>query len=179
MNSNYTHFLVMQKTGKMTRDGAAVLSLTLYGNSDPAKSQPLAKGTGYSGSTLSHLMTAPGGNYEINLNRRGPETEHLAPDGTLAAFHGGIQQLGPFWDHGNQYSARDEWGDYRANLIGPNGPTHFYLHGKNLYFTEGRTYTHGCTTEPQQTVLKTIFQLDPQGVGEGAKNGRIAVSVGK
>lgn len=56
-------------------------------------------------------------------------------------------------------------------------PTHYYLHGKNLYFTPGRTYTHGCSTEPEQKVLKEIFKLDPSGVGEGEKNGRILVNV--
>jgi hypothetical protein len=168
----------MQKTGQRTADGADVVKLTLYGNSDPSKSGPLATGTGYSGSSLYGLMTTPNGKYEINLNKvGGPETEHMLPDGTLSAFHGGIQRLGPFQQNGQWYTAKDEWGDYRANFIGPNGATSFYLHGKDLFFTEGRTFTHGCTTEPQQVVLKAIFNLDPHGVGEGAKNGRIAVSV--
>jgi hypothetical protein len=50
----------------------------------------------------------------------------------------------------------------RANLNGPNGPTHFYLHGNDDYFTSGRTYTHGCTTEPAQTVLKESSDLAHQ-----------------
>jgi hypothetical protein len=75
------------------------------------------------------------------------------------------------------FDATGEWGEYRANLNGPNGITPFYLHGKNFYFEFGRTYTHGCTTEPLQVVLKEIFKLDPRGVGEGEKMGRILVNV--
>ena len=79
---------------------------------------------------------------------------------------------------GATYDPTAEWGTLRANLTRMSGgDTSFYLHGKNLYFTEGRTYTHGCTTEPDQKVLQTILNLDPHGVGEGARNGQIAVSV--
>jgi len=61
----------------------------------------------------------------------------------------------------------------------PADGTPYYLHGKGLYFTEGHSYTAGCVCDPYQSALKVIFRLDPSGVGEGDKNGRIAVSVNK
>jgi hypothetical protein len=128
-------------------------------------------------------MTTPNGNYTINLNNRGgTDTNRLVatPDGLrLGAFHNGIQEIGYIQMGDNTYAdPTAEWGTLRANLTKMSGgDTQFYLHGKNLYFTEGRTYTHGCTTEPDQKVLQKIFDLDPSGVGEGSRNGQIAVSV--
>jgi hypothetical protein len=96
----------------------------------------------------------------------------------LGTFHNGIQEVGYVILGGVSYDPTAEWGTLRANLTKMSGgDTRFYLHGKNLYFSEGRTYTHGCTTEPDQKVLRTMFKLDPHGVGEGARNGQIAVSV--
>jgi hypothetical protein len=175
-HSDYTVILKIEKTGKRTKDGAEIEKLTLLGEGED---DILATGIGYSGQ-LGKYFTTPNGDYEINLNKRGgPETESLAPDGTLASYPGGIQKLGLFKYNGKTYNASNEWGEYRANLImlKPGGAPHFYLHGKQLYFDEGRTYTHGCTTEPYQKVLAKIFSLDPSGVGEGAKNGRILVTI--
>ena len=62
---------------------------------------------------------------------------------------------------------------------GEDNGTQYYLHGKGLYFTEGHSYTAGCICDRSETVLRAIFKLDPSGVGEGEKNGRIAVSVNK
>jgi hypothetical protein len=126
------------------------------------------------------MRSTPNGNYEINLNMRGgPETEHLASDGSLAAFPG-VQQLGWFQENGIRRSARGAWGDFRANLndMRTGLPTRYYLHGKQDCFS-GTDWTHGCTATPYQNVLRKMFTLDPHGVGEGAKNGRIAVSVGR
>ena len=174
--SDYTVLLRIEKTGKYSQDGAEIEKLTLLGRGN---NDVLATGTGYTGSTKFHLMTTPNGNYEINLSKRGGfSDEHMLADGGLSAFSG-IQQIGrTFTVNGQAASYQGEWGNLRANLNATNGsPTHFYLHGKNLFFTEGRTYTHGCTTEPYEVVLKSLFKLDPSGVGEGAKNGRVLVNV--
>jgi hypothetical protein len=98
----------------------------------------------------------------------------------LGAFHDGIQYVGNNLTYRGEsgYDATQDWGDMRANLSkGPGEGMAFYLHGKGLYFTEGHSYTSGCVCEPYEGVLKTIFNLNPSGVGEGAKNGRIAVSI--
>jgi len=87
------------------------------------------------------------------------------------------------WRTLNVLLARDatgEWGTLRAILSrGKGDGTEYYLHGKGLYFTEGHSYTAVCVFDPYRSVLKVIFRLDPSGVGEGDKNGRIAVSVNK
>jgi hypothetical protein len=173
--SNYNMLLKIEKTGQYTKDGAEKENLTLLGHGDK---DVLATGTGYTGSTQFNLMTTPNGNYELNLNIRGNvESQRFsAVNGqiVLNAFPG-IQQIG---ETKAGLDATGDWGNFRANLNLTDGSsTHYYLHGKNDFFTSGRTYTHGCTTEPAQTVLKTIFKLDPSGVGEGAKNGRILVNV--
>jgi RHS repeat-associated protein len=183
--SDYTMLLRIQKTGQY-KNGAEIENLTLLGHGED---DVLASGTGYTGSSVFHLMTTPNGDYEMNLNKRGgPSSEWAywsAKDlgWELGAFSG-LQKMGDFTSKVDANGAtapfnfKDEWGDYRANLNDLNGnATHYYLHGKDLYYTTGRTYTHGCTTEPDQRVLKTIFSLNPAGVGEGAKNGRLLVSV--
>src|SRR5579859_2843576 len=53
------------------------------------------------------------------------------------------------------------------------------LQGKQDSFDIGRTAAHGCVTEPKQAVLRAIFKLDPSGVGEGSKNGKILVNVSR
>jgi RHS repeat-associated protein len=182
--SNYNMLLKIQKTGEFTKDGAEKENLTLLGHGDK---DVLATGTGYTGSTQFNMMTTPNGSYEMNLNLRGgPGSERATPTGggnyQLAGFSG-LQQMGDFTMKVGPgatatFNFNGDWGEYRANLNRLDGSaTHFYLHGKDEFFTEGRTWTHGCTTEPAQTVLKTIFSLNPNGVGEGAKNGRLLVSV--
>ena len=180
LKSQYTHLLTFEKTNRKAADGATIGVLTLRGEGGKV----LGSTEAYSGSSKYNFMTTPNGLYEINLNRRGGlDTNAIAfgADGPqLAAFRNGIQEVGLVRARGEVWDPRDDWGTLRANLARPSGAgTAFYLHGKNLYFTEGRTYTHGCITEPRQSVLRQIFKLDPSGVGEGAKNGRIAVWVGK
>jgi hypothetical protein len=177
-HSDYTHMLVIQKTGGKTEDGAAKIKYSLYGNADPKTIKPIKVSYGFSGSFK--YESTPNGDYEINLNMRGgPETESLAFDGSLAAYDG-IQRLGPFQYYGAWYTARGDWGDLRANLNDMRTGKHtpYYLHGKQNFFDYHVTWTHGCSSEPSQRVLQEIFKLDPHGVGEGAKNGRLAVTVG-
>jgi RHS repeat-associated protein len=184
-HSDYTHLLVIQGTGTTTTSGAAEVKITLWGNSDPAKSKPLATGYGFTGANTSSAiyMTTPNGKYEINLNNRGGiGTNRIVPTPQglqLGAFHNGIQYIGNRVPYGDEfYDPTQDWGTMRANLSTASGQgTHFYLHGKGLYFTEGHSYTAGCICNPAQDALRTIFALDPSGVGEGAKNGRITVSV--
>jgi RHS repeat-associated protein len=182
LKSDYNMLLRIEKTGDWST-GAEKENLTLLGHGEK---DVLATGTGYSGSSEFHLETTPNRSYEINLNiRGGPSSERAIPDSgsqyKLGGFPG-IQQLGDvivkvpggtgIWNFGG------DWGEYRANLNNLNGSsTPFYLHGKDDYEKFGRTWTHGCTTEPAQKVLKTIFSLNPNSVGEGAKNGRLLVSV--
>jgi RHS repeat-associated protein len=180
LQSNYTHLLTFEKTNRKTADGATIGVLTLKGEGGKV----LGTAEAYSGGSSYNFMTTPNGLYEIDLNRRGGVgTNVLAfgPDGPqLGAYRNGIQEVGMLRARGAVWDTTAEWGTLRANLSTTSGAgTAFYLHGKNLYFTEGRTYTHGCITEPHQNVLKQIFKLDPSGVGEGAKNGRIAVWVGR
>jgi hypothetical protein len=54
-----------------------------------------------------------------------------------------------------------------------------YLHGKEGVFVGGGSATRGCACEPQERVLTTLFELNPNGVGEGNKKGRVAVEVKK
>ncbi|WP_321475968.1 RHS repeat-associated core domain-containing protein [uncultured Paludibaculum sp.] len=175
-HSDYTLLLRIQKTGKYAKDGAEIEKLALLG---AGEDDVLATGTGYTGK-LGTFMTTPNGDYEINLNRRGGlQSQYFlqVPQGYVLGPYPGIQRVGPVTIRDQVFDARNDWGDYRANLVGPKGATAFYLHGKLDYFDHGRTYTHGCTTEPLQNVLKVIFRLDPKGVGEGEKNGRILVNV--
>ena len=175
--SDYTHLLVIQKTNQTTPQGAAVVNITLYD-----QDKVIGHGSGFTGGT--GIVSVPNGNYEINLNNRGGvDTNRLTPvvaGLVLAKWHDGIQFVGNDLTYRGQsgYDATTEWGDMRANLSrGPGEGTPYYLHGKGLYFTEGHSYTAGCVCEPYEGVLKVIFNLDPSGVGEGNKNGRIAVSV--
>jgi RHS repeat-associated protein len=184
VKSNYTHLLVIQKTGHLNQQGGAEVKITLWGNSDPSKSKLIAQGTGFTGGP--GISPVPNGNFEINLNNRGGLNTNriiaVAAGLVLAPFHDGIQQVSDNITYRGQdgYNAQLEWGQLRANLSkGPGQGTPYYLHGKGLYFTEGRSYTAGCVCEPHQGVLRVIFNLDPSGVGEGNKNGRIAVSVNK
>jgi len=177
-HSDYTHLLVIQKLNEKTDKGATKVKITLYD-----QNKVIAQGTGFTGGT--GIITVPNGNYEINLNNRGGvDTNRIVPVErglVLGKFHDGIQEVGnsiPY--RGALYDATGEWGTLRANLSrGEGDGTLYYLHGKGLYFTEGHSYTEGCVCDPYQSVLKVIFRLDPSGVGEGDKNGRIAVSVNK
>jgi len=177
--SNFTHLLVLQKTGQKTADGATIVKLTLYGNDE---GKAIAQGTGYSGGSASNFKTTPNGSYEINLNLRGgPETNRGVPTGVangaeLGSF-AGLQEIGKnTWVGDMGYDFQRAWGTQRANLNTPDGdPTAYYLHGKQ----DPWFYTHGCTCEKDQKVLGVIFGLDPSGVGEGDKNGKIAVSVSR
>lgn len=177
-HSDYTMLLRIEKTGKRTKDGADIESIKLLGKGE---NDILASGTGYTGSTQYHYMTTPNGNYEINLNiRGGPSSERMTlvyGQPALARFPG-IQALGDFKQDGVTWNAGGDWGDLRANLNNLQGePTSFYLHGKADFQSIGRTFTHGCSTEPAEVVLKAIFRLNPSQVGEGDKIGRILVSV--
>jgi RHS repeat-associated protein len=177
-HSDYTHLLVIQKLDEKTDKGATKVKITLYD-----QNKVIAQGNGFTGGT--NILSVPNGNYEINLNNRGGiDTNRIVPvEGglVLGAFHDGIQEVGESISYrGALYDATGEWGTLRANLSrGEGDGTQYYLHGKGLYFTEGHSYTAGCVCDPYQSVLKVIFRLDPSGVGEGGKNGRIAVSVSK
>jgi len=177
-HSDYTHLLVIQKLSDKTGQGATRVTLTLYN-----QNQIIARGTGFTGGLDTPV---PSGNYEINLNNRGgiDTNVSVAMGGgryVLKAFHDGIQEVGDAVPAGGgTINWQEEWGHLRANLSpGPGGGTPYYLHGKGLYFTEGQTSTNGCVCEPSESVLGKIFSLDPSGVGEGAKTGRIAASVNK
>jgi RHS repeat-associated protein len=177
-HSDFTHLLVVQKLNEKTDKGATKVKITLYD-----QNKVIAQGDGFTGGT--NILSVPNGNYEINLNNRGGlDTNRLVSvQGglVLGAFHDGIQQVGDsILYRGVLYDATGEWGTMRANLSrGEGDGTQYYLHGKGSYFTEGHSYTAGCVCDPYQGVLKVIFRLDPSGVGEGDKNGRIAVSVNK
>jgi RHS repeat-associated protein len=178
IHSDYTHLLVVQKLNEKTDKGATKVNITLYD-----QNKVIAQGTGFTGGT--NILTVPNGNYEINLNNRGGvDTNRIVPvEGglVLGAFHDGIQEVGDRISYrGEFYDATGEWGTLRANLSrGEGDGTQYYLHGKGLYFSEGHSYTAGCVCDPYQSVLKVIFKLDPSDVGEGGKDGRIAVSVDK
>jgi hypothetical protein len=125
----------------------------------------------------------PNGNYEINVGHHGgndsDEGEIVRNQGVLDHFADGIQNVSDMvFDKrgsGNYFNAQTEWGTMRANLShGPGWGTKFYLHGR----TKPGDMTAGCVGERDEKVLKAIFNLNPLGVGEGNKNGRIAVSVG-
>ncbi|QOY86797.1 RHS repeat-associated core domain-containing protein [Paludibaculum fermentans] len=141
-HSDYTMLLRIQKTGKYAKDGAEIEKLTLLG---AGEDDVLATGTGYTGK-LGTYMTTPNGDYEINLNRRGGlQSQYFlqVPQGYVLGPYPGIQRVGPVTIRDQVFDARNDWGEYRADLIGPKGPTAFYLHGKQDYFDYGRTYTHG------------------------------------
>jgi RHS repeat-associated protein len=177
-HSDYTHLLVVQKLNEKTDKGATEVKITLYD-----QNKVIAQGTGFTGGT--NILSVPNGNYEINLNNRGGvDTNRIVPvvgGLVLGSFHDGIQEVGDSIPYqGALYDPTGEWGTLRANFSrGAGDGTQYYLHGKGLYFTEGHSYTAGCVCDPYQSVLKVIFRLDPSGVGEGDKNGRIAVSVNK
>jgi RHS repeat-associated protein len=177
LHSDYNYLLITQKTGHMTADGADEVQITLKG---PGDKVIINQAYGFSGGNVDgtyHLST-PKGRYEINLNNRGgPETNHSTASGELAAWHNGIQEIAAaYYDPFSRdyVSARNEWGSLRANLSRLNGEgTSYYLHGKELE----RSSTHGCTCNRDESVLREIFKLNPNGVGEGDKRGIVAVSV--
>ncbi len=177
--SGYTHLLVFQQV-KMA-NGVAVGVLSLYGNADPTKTAPIKQTIARSGGAEGNSPIA-GGNYEINLNNRGGvDTNRMISnlDANLAPFHNGIQEVGQIPIPGYDATAdfRGPWGTQRAHLMPLQGQdVHYYLHGKWDYPAVA-TGTHGCITDPYQIVVGKLFELDPRGVGEGAKTGRVAVSV--
>jgi RHS repeat-associated protein len=179
-HSDYTHMLVIQKLDEKTDKGATKVKITLYD-----QNKVIAEASGFTGAT--GISPVPNGNYEINLNNRGGTDTNavvaVVGGRALAPYRDGIQEISGNAIYNSSelpYDFRPDWGTLRANLSrGPGEGTAYYLHGKGLYFTEGHSYTTGCVCDPYQTVLKVIFRLDPSGVGEGDKNGRIAVSVNK
>jgi RHS repeat-associated protein len=175
-HSDYNYLLIIQKTGHVTADGADEALITLKGPRDKVL---INQAYAFSGGNVdnSYHVSTPNGRYEINLNiRGGPETNRSTPDGELVA-HAGLQVIAGFhYDPvvRDVIMAQNEWGTLRANLSRLDGtPTHFYLHGKEL----DRASTHGCICNRDESVLRAIFKLDPNGVGEGGKRGIVAVSV--
>jgi hypothetical protein len=180
-HSDYTHLIVFQATSH--EHGTAFGTVTLYGNNGGfGSSNVLAKDdVAFSGGADGRLPIRSG-NFEINLNNHGGiETNRAVSqmDPSLAAFHNGIQDVSTKVDMGYDSWAnmQEQWGPERAHLIPLQGQDdETYLHGKELYFEQGLDVTHGCIATPYHKVLDWIFEMDPNGVGEGAKNGRIAVS---
>jgi len=115
------------------------------------------------------------GRYEININKRGgPNSNRWDNDNGLYSWHDGIQEIAEATGDCKDCSWQWEWGTMRANLTPLDGQSHqFHLHGKRI----DRTSTHGCTCDPGEAVLQKIFALKPANVGEGTKQGTIAVSV--
>jgi RHS repeat-associated protein len=181
-HSDYTNLIVYSESSQNGKTTTG--TVTLYGNDGGfTKSNIMAQDTvAFSGGAEGRGSVVLG-NYEINLNRHGGVSTNAIvgtfPQFYLGQFRNGIQNIGTIdIGGGGTASFTPQWGDFRANLIPLQGqPSDQYLHGKGLYFTEGLSVTHGCIATPYQNVLKTLFKLDPSGVGEGAKNGRIAVSV--
>jgi RHS repeat-associated protein len=180
-HSDYTHLIVFQATSQ--RHGTAFGTVTLYGNNGGFVSgNILAKDDIAFSGGADGKPPIQSGNFEINLRKHGGVGTNRAlshMDASLAAYHDGIQDIGTHVDMGysSWVNMQEQWGPMRAHLIPLQGQDdETYLHGKQLYFEMGLDVTHGCIATPDHNVLGKIFELDPNGVGEGAKNGRIAVS---
>jgi RHS repeat-associated protein len=183
-HSDYTNLIVYQETSQNgnTTHG----TVTLYGNNGGfTKDNIMAQDdVAFSGGAIENGKARASiqlGNYEINLNRGGAATNagDMNSNLQLLPFHNGIQVITPIAiDGGATAYPEYDWGSMRAHLIPLQGQADdTYLHGKWSFFIKGVDVTHGCISTPYEHVLSTLFTLDPSGVGEGAKNGRIAVSV--
>ncbi|MBP7868136.1 MAG: RHS repeat-associated core domain-containing protein, partial [Acidobacteria bacterium] len=188
--SGVTHILKMERTGQKTKGGADIFKLSLWGNSDPKKSKPITTSEiAFSGGRPDPNGKAypslPSGDYSINLNKRGDASTvsimMANNELVLAPFHCGIQEIQRSINYnGELVSADGSWGELRVNLMQNGRGTKYYIHGKGGYFIGGNDecfdMTGGCIAEPHQFVLRAIFALDPNVVGEGKEKGQIAVS---
>jgi RHS repeat-associated protein len=181
-HSDYTHITIYEE--KYRKNGTSYGTVTMYGNKGGfIDSNVLAKDdVAFSGGAEGRSPIEPG-DYEINLNRHGGlDTQRAVSymDPSLVSFHNGIQDIGGNIPIGKGFFVdfSGQWGDMRAHLIPLDGQaSDTYLHGKDLYFSEGLNKTHACIATPYQQVLGKMFSMSPSEVGEGAKNGRILVSV--
>jgi hypothetical protein len=162
-----------------TKETAVVLKEPHPKGNDRGK--VIAEGEGFTGAT--GIMKTPVGRYSINLNNRGDEKSVKVDRNTVVgAFHNGIQRIPISVEvpEGSGYHVFPSaiWGRRRAHLVPEDGQdNNVYLHGKEGVFAGGGSTTLGCACEPQERVLTALFSLDPNGVGEGNKKGKVAVIV--